>query len=226
MAIPVHQSISASAGSGSTASLATSAPSGVSSGDQLVLFVGVSTIGVTITTPTGWTKVAEIADAPTDRARAALYVRTATGGSDDTPTISFSPACVCEAYIARATGQYASAPVDSSATAYANISTPAVATVTTGTTDCLLYMFLVIDSGTVTGEPSNWTALTGTVTFAIWRVYKRNAAAIGSYGGETITMFGQVVGQEGTANIVAAIASGASGDPDVTEDLYGATVGV
>lgn len=226
MAVPVRQSTSAAASSGSTSSLPCNAPAGVVSGNLLILQLGVSTVSITITTPTGWNKVTEISDAPTDRAKTAVYWRTADGTADDTPTISFSGNCACEAFISRITGHYASAPIEGYGSSYDNDASVLVASGSSLTADCLLFLCFVIDSGTVTGEPSGWSVVGTGGPVAIWKIYTQNKTAAGAYGGQTITMFGQVVGQEGTSNIVIVIASQAGGDPDIVADLMGQSFGL
>lgn len=182
MAIPVVASVGAAA-AGIGTSFSTNAPSGVSTGDMLILSVGTS-VATSITTPTGWTLIDAVSEG-FGTCRQALYYRVADGTSDDTPTVSItSPNDYC-AFIVRITGA-ASSPVDVKATGSGTASTtPTLPSVTTLVANDLALCSMTLNSGSLTGNPSNWTQQAdSTFGGADMRIWTQDAASTGSYGGE------------------------------------------
>lgn len=109
MAVALQTFSTAATGNGN--SIATNAPSGVVSGDLLLLCITLET-ATTITTPSNWTQVRNLVAAG-NQWRIAMYRRTADGGSDDTPTVSLGATVDYKATILRIDGQHAT-PIDDS----------------------------------------------------------------------------------------------------------------
>jgi hypothetical protein len=219
MAITVA-SVSAVATGDTAASLACNAPSGVTSGDLLVLCIGNSTTTRTITTPTGWTQIANVQDGFGSQ-RGAMYRRIADGSSDDTPTVSFGGTCDSAAFILRITGQHATTYLDTSASAsQTSGATAAIPSITTAEADELLIAMVSVDDATISSDPSGWTQVAlfnaaGSVAHTLG-VWSRAAGAAGSYGTETVNLSFS----EQATRIVSAFKAAAGGGGGASPWLY------
>lgn len=185
MAIPVIQSVGTAA-TGTGTSITTNAPSGVVTGDLLVLSVATVT-GTTVTTPTGWTIVDTINDG-FNTSRQAMYYRIADSTADDTPTVTLGVSIAYAAFILRIDGQAAS-PLDVKATGSATGTTaPAVPSITTGFANELAIAAMTVGTGALTANPTNWTQKADNTTgSADLRIWSQDAPTATSYGGETAT---------------------------------------
>jgi hypothetical protein len=105
-------------------SLACALPAGIAAGDLLVLFVGASRgdgTAVTISTPSGWTSLFNVAGTGQVK-RLACFYKVATGSEGGTQTVSFSAGSQAASTCARVTG-YGGAP-ESGAAATGSSSAP------------------------------------------------------------------------------------------------------
>lgn len=151
MAIDVQTVGSEVAGSGT--SISTSAPSGVVSGDLLLLAVCVGT-SQTITTPTGWTQRANVQNG-FGHFRLGVYERIADGSGSDTPTVTVSSGPYA-ARIARADGQAASTPFDEAQTSSQN-STDAtweISSATADENDSCAFIFIGSSGASIGANPT------------------------------------------------------------------------
>lgn len=182
MAIPVVASVGAAA-TGIGTSITTNAPSGVTSGDLLILSVG-TVSATTVTTPTGWTLIDSLTDG-SSLSREAMYFRVADGTADDTPSVTLGTFKDYCAFIVRVTGSVAS-PVDVKNTGSGTSSTtPTVPSVTTTISNELLLCAMTLGVGALSGNPTNWTQKAdGTASGADMRIWSQDAASTTSYGGE------------------------------------------
>lgn len=99
---------------GNDASVETAAPSGVVSGDLLILSINVE-LGGNITAPTGWTAVRAVQTYWYSTGELYTYWRIADGTSADTPTVTLSSAATSwTSSILRFDGHDATTPIDTS----------------------------------------------------------------------------------------------------------------
>lgn len=103
-------------GSGSGTSTSTNAPSGVTSGDLLILDVSIEAASGTITTPSGWNLIGTAVETGVADSRVSSFWRIATGGGDDTPTVSHTSVAAggSKTYIRRYTGHDPTTPIQTS----------------------------------------------------------------------------------------------------------------
>ena len=205
MAAPVVQSTGTSA-TGTGTSITTNAPAGVAVGDFLLLCVGVSS-ATTISTPTGWTDISTVASAGSE-ARVSMFYRIATGGADDTPTVSLGASVAYGADITRIDGQHSS-PIDTFNTnSQTSGSAPSLPNVTTATADELLMGFMALDSpiNSFTSNPTGWTQQQDIPAALVARLWKRTVAAAGLVGGAAAG----ITNSDATAQMVVAIKSSAA----------------
>lgn len=205
---------------GTDTSAETNAPSGVTAGDLLVLTVLVEG-AVTITTPSNWTARPTVADGFGGH-RLAVFERIATGGGDDTPTVTVGAGIGnWQTCILRIEGQKASSPFDTSNTASATSGTSAaLPSITTAEDAELLIGVVGTTAGDVTVHPSGWDiqleSEPAASTLVIWT---NEAGAAGSYGGDAVTVeFGASV-----RAILAYKAEPVNTPPSITSNGGGAS---
>lgn len=212
------QSISAIAGADASGSVVLNAPSGVTSGDLLVLCAVKAGSGA-FTTPSNWTQIQSASDGFSAQ-RTAMYYRIATGGADDTPTLSLASGTAdILAQIVRISGQAASSPLDTSAVqTQTSGSTAAIPSISTAEADELLIACIGIDVN-FTGDPSTWDQRgvtdAGDVTdvnvgLGIWT---KAAPTSGSYGTETASIGSSNQATRIVAAFKSAAGGGGSGNP-------------
>lgn len=176
---------------GTDTSMETAAPSGVTSGDLLVLVAMVET-AVTISTPTGWTSRATGANGNSS-VRLRVLERIADGGADDTPTVTAGGGVGnWQTVILRIQGQKVTSPFDTSPAVNTNNTgtTPTLPTLNTAEAAELLIAAVITPAANVTGNPSGYGSpvVQSEPVASTMVVYTREVGAAGSYGGETVTL--------------------------------------
>jgi len=186
MPAPVLQSISAVAES-ATSSLAMNAPSGVASGDFLLAVV-TSENRQQASTPSGWDLVHYIETAVVNLGQT-VFRRIATGGGDDTPTISFPGSAALSGIILRINGQAASSPFDASNSAASGFAaTMAVPTATVAQNDSLCVLVTSSISQSLTCSVDNsWSEFGEYPSTTTGIAAYRQTSAAGTSPGGTIT---------------------------------------
>lgn len=189
MAAPVPASTSSHVvGNGN--SIATSAPSGVSVGDLLLLCVGTE-ISTTITPPSpAWTQIDQMIEGGTAVA-GGVWRRIADGTADDTPTVSLADTRDYDAFIMRITGHDAASPIGVHSSFSDNTSDAAFdhPDVTVGDNDSLGLIFVVGANGTgsLSAYPAGWTSTIFHDAGAFYTYTALKTLAAGATGTGTIT---------------------------------------
>ena len=153
-------------GAGGT-SLILRTPAGTSSGDVLVAHITVRTSGVTITAPSGWTRVLRL-DSTTSISTAA-YVRVASATEPSSYTWTFNASHEASGGISGYSGVNTTSPVDASASQY-NSSTNAVdnpGVTTTAANDMLVFMVGIAvptTVNTIPGFTQEWSVTSNSST--------------------------------------------------------------
>ena len=140
---------------------ATSAPTGKSSGDALLLFFYVEA-NVTIATPSGWSVAIPKHTETSEGWTAIAFSRVADGTAADTPTITWGGSNKGNVYVMAAyTGCDQTTPVNVAASAFRDNSTAStsavVDSVTTTTANCLAVSVVFNDNGGVVTPGTGWT---------------------------------------------------------------------
>lgn len=142
--------------SGTDASLETSAPASVAVGDLLILVVmNEVNPSPTFTTPTDWTPIGTDVNGATTANRIAAYWRIATGGGDDTPTVTQGASGNWRSFIARYTGHDPVTPIQTSSTANASSTTIAIPVLSVSRNDSLSIL-AACNAGTSYTFPGTW----------------------------------------------------------------------
>jgi hypothetical protein len=186
-----YQSISAVAhGSGGTAT--TNAPSGVSVGDLLLLFLGTQTSAASTTPGSGTWAIAK-AKTGVSQAQVEVFWKIADGTADDTPSITLNGSNDWQTYIVRCTGHHATVPIGDSDSNNGTGTTVAVTPITVSDAGSLVFLCTqtVLTSDTISSFPSGYTsmittALTGRGAFGI----ARQAFSVGDTPAGNITYAG------------------------------------
>jgi hypothetical protein len=210
MAVPVVAATGALAtGTGTTAT--TNAPSGVSAGEYLVLLVGTE-IAATVTQPTGWDTV-DVELETSAGVTAAMFVREATGGGDDTPSVSLGGSVNWGTRIYRITGQRDTSALDTDHDGFNDNSNDTAfdhPSITVTDADSLGILFAVASGGTASllSYPAGWDVTDvydDAGSFGMYAATKTLAA--GATGTGTITFSGS----QRKAGVIAAIRPAAAG---------------
>lgn len=155
-------------------------PSGVVSGDLIVIFTNVETAENTVTISGGFTKRVERSDNNAYVIQATVFTKVATGSEGSTFTINVANDTNVSAIALRITGANTSTPYDTSATATSfgdYILERNFSTITTGYANELVLGCLAEGDPLDNESISGWTKVTNTTgTY----VYYRNAVAAGS----------------------------------------------
>lgn len=187
MAIPTYQSISAAA-SGTGTTITTNAPSGVSSGNLLILTVSAAS-AASVTTPSGWTQSHNAADPATSFVRCAIYHRIADGTGSDTPSVTLGSSVAYVAYILRFTDP-AGSPYSTSTSNGGNAtSTGSMAPFGSLSGGVVLVALNTVTGTGQTSDPTNWTLRASDSSVSVKaRVYTQDASSAGTYGSESFSM--------------------------------------
>lgn len=155
-AAPVIESISSVASSVGT-TITTTAPSGVTSGDTLLMMATCrAATGNDWTTPTGWTRVEDSLAVVDGTMHAAVFTRTADGTATDTPSLVFNvdPAQGHQAVIMRITGTDG-VDVDGESNSELSNTQPAIPSVSVTDNDSLAICVVGFATGGA-AETSTW----------------------------------------------------------------------
>jgi hypothetical protein len=205
MALPVVESVATGGNATSTNPLSVPLPSGITSGDLLIVFVA-NNLARTDTIPSGWTRVAAIGNS---NGQFRIYSRISDGTEGSTLSVTLSNTAGFNSVALRISGHDETTPVDVSGTNNTsnNVISPSV---TTTVADCLVFRMIGIARDRTFTVPSSHT-LQGTATTGGQcdiSVASIDQSSAGSTGTATWTVGGGSA--DFTAHIVAAIA-GASG---------------
>jgi hypothetical protein len=205
MALPVVESVATGGNATPTSPLSVPLPSGISSGDLLIVFVSNGS-SRTATTPTGWTLVAGTSNSG---GFYRVYQRIADGTEGSTLSVTLSNTANFNSVAFRISGHNATTPVNVSATDNTsnNVVSPSV---TTTVENCLVLRMQGIARDRTFTVPTSHT-LQGTATtggLCDISVASIAQSTSGSTGAATWTVSGGSA--DFTSHIVAAIA-GASG---------------
>lgn len=217
MAFPVVATTSS--GTGGSTSTAITMPSGVTSGDLLVVMFGVDGVPTVTHTGTGWTQYGE----PGSQAGGYAFVKIADGA--DTLTVNYSVAEVTGYYVYRITGAHASTvpEADSDIGSTANPDSPNLAP-SWGAEDTMWISFFSLDDGTKTlsSYPTNYAdnqnTLAGTTAGVRLGIATRNLNASSENPGSfTVSASDSWV----ALTIAVRPAAGGGGSPqDLTPSLF------
>lgn len=216
---PVIQSTSSVASDDGT-TLTTLAPSGVTSGDTLLLLATCrhNTFGADWTTPTGWTRVEDslaVVDGPM---YAAAFIRTADGTATDTPSLVFNvdPSQGQQAVIMRITGTDG-VDVDGESNSELSVTQPSIPSVTVTDNNSLAICvvgFLTGGSAETATWPSPWSEnIDSWSSSAI-----RHTMTIGSYNansGATTADTVTIATDRQNAVVIVVLAPSAGGGPAI-----------
>jgi hypothetical protein len=184
---PVVASVGAvTTGSDTTAEV--SAPSGVASGDFLVIVFVCENNNNLASSPTGWTQRLSTSSS-FGATRVVMLTRTADGTADDTPVLSISGAVAVgwQTVMLRITGHDG---YDTAATGNANSgSSITVPSITTGKNNNLLVCGVMTASADLTTGPSGWTTeVQSEPAQNTMLVFSKVIPSAGSYSGDTVTV--------------------------------------
>lgn len=213
MAVAIAGTAATNTQTGGT-SISATLPGSIATGD--LLRINISTVfSVTVTTPSGWTSIANVEDGYSSNRVVAFY-RVADGSEGASVTVSLSTACDATSIAWRVTGQNTSTPINVSATNSATSgSTTAITapTVTTTVDGCMIERIASTRQSTGITNPASHTdigtATTGTgSTNDTQRVCYAMQTTAGATG--TAAFVGSGVGRE-WASMTIAIAPAAGG---------------
>lgn len=151
-----HRATGAAA-QGTGTSIVTNAPAGVQIGDLLILAISMNG-DRTVTTPTGWTLISSVPSSAGGAFELATYWRIATGGADDTPTVTVNLSSTYTAYIVAYVNPHAT-PFDEKAdTAQSSVDTTfEIGSVTVDNDDSMCLIIVASNTSSVS-TPTGYTA--------------------------------------------------------------------
>ncbi len=171
-------------GAASGGSAPTSAPSGVVSGDLLVLIVVMET-GTAPTTPSGWTRRSNVTDGFSS-ANLTVYTRIADGTSTDTPTVTVPTFLnFYTTVILRFTGNTGSPFNVEGSNSTTSGTSKTVPTVTTTVNDPILLVVVSSSNNPGTNKPAGYDEVLSHDNNSLIRCWTKAGGTAGSKGGES-----------------------------------------